>query len=802
MANAGQCVKASSIAIILPEDADDLEMRVANVLKERILKRSDVSIEITKGAAKGADLPIYLGRTGHDGSLDKLCASNGVALPGRQQPAPEGYAVKTIREEGNLSVIAVGADNRGTLYAVGEILRQLTYNPTSVSIGDVDVSTAPAYRYRGSSANQGGTMMQVTKARRWAQEEWEEYILDCALSGANFFYAGGAGLDFVKSFDLMAETGARPNELRAKFPKEWQATERGRWVCPSVPEAHEALMKQWDEDFKSRPDYDALRMFAGDPGGCRCDKCAPWGKTFIHLCEELANIWLKYHPDSVVMIANQDVSNAGDQAIFDYLNEKPREWLYAIAYGPGSNAMSDYFRPELREDLFEYPGSGPVNRYLAETLNQIPKYQRIVHYSDITHWISAQYQVENPEPHLMSVYGRRTFHTRPRAFYSVFQAIMPFSEGDIIYSEGYHDEFHQYMWNRLLWDPNRTLDDVMTEYCTYHFGADAAEPMKEALFQLEENLEAPLAANEGIDRYYVLVKDAGWKIPPNLMKENHRWRLHMQKAALDKYVQLKLRTELDKESGVSAALESGLQSKDLDGATSKATAILAEPSETPDMKSLRDEAGRLGEESDAIFGIRNVGYFSLDTGLTGLAWLSNQIKSAAAAKSDDEKRALLAIVAGYEDPGEGGFYDDAGRQGRQPHLTKGDSYNASAMLDPNNRPSQNTIAFNLEDKRGVVFLYTGLDPDASYKVRLTMVVPRIPRGLVEMPTEFRRTQHIVADGEYVVKDVEIPEYTAKQFEYDIPKRLTEDGSLELALEKGTGAMATIVSEVWLIKKGG
>jgi hypothetical protein len=802
IADAEQCVTMSSVAIIMPADADDLEMRVANVLKERIMKWSGVSVDITKRTATSADLSVYLGRTGHEGELDKLCAANGVKLPGRQRPAPEGYAVKTVSVDGRPAVLAVGVDNRGVLYAVGEVLRQLTYYPASVSVGDVDVSTAPAYRYRGSSANQGGTMMQVTKARRWEQEEWEEYILDLALSGANFFYAGGAGLDFVKSFDLMAETGARPNELRTKFPKEWQATERGRWVCPSVPDAHEALMKQWEEDLKSRPDYDVLRMFAGDPGGCRCDRCAPWGKTFIHLCEELANIWLEYHPDSVVMIANQDVNNAGDQAIFDYLNEEPREWLYAIAYGPGSNAMSDYFRPELREDLFEYPGSGPVNRYLAETLNQLPKQQRIVHYSDITHWISAQYQVENPEPHLMSVYGRRTFHTRPRAFYSVFQAIMPFSEGDIIYSEGYHDEFHQYMWNRLLWDPNRTLDDVMTEYCTHHFGADAVEPMKEALLQLEENLEAPLATNEGIDRYYVLVKDAGWKIPPNLMKENHWWRLYMQKAALDKYVQLKLQKELDKESGVSAALESGLRSNDLDGAIAKATAILDEPSETPDMKALRDEAGRLGEESEALFGVRNVGYFSLDKGLTGLAWLSNQIKAAEAAESSEEKRAVFSMVAGYEDPGEGGFYDDAGRQGRQPHLVKGDSYDAGAMLDPNNRPSQNTIAFNLEEDRGVVFLYTGLDTDASYKVRLTMVVPRIPRGLVELPEKFRRTQHIIADGEYIAKDVDVPEYTAKQFEYDIPKRLTEDGSLELALEKGTGAMATLVSEVWLIKKGG
>ena len=81
-----------------------------------------------------------------------------------------------------------------------------------------------------------------------------------------------------------------------------------------------------------------------------------------------------------------------------------------------------------------------------------------------------------------------------------------------------------------------------------------------------------------------------------------------------------------------------------------------------------------------------------------------------------------------------------------------------------------------------------------------MVVPRIPRS--ELPSgAIRRTQNVVADGEYLAKDVEIPEYTAKQFEYDIPQSATRDGDLELWLEKGTGGMATVVSEVWLMKKG-
>ncbi|MDQ1256763.1 MAG: hypothetical protein QG656_1363, partial [Candidatus Hydrogenedentes bacterium] len=515
---------AHEIVIVLDTAPGEVDARVADVLKDRIQRCCGASVEVSQ--AKGGNLRVYLGQIGLGNAFDRLCAENGVRTPGRAKPFAEGYAVKTVSVDGVPSVIAAGADKRGTLYAAGELLRQMRFEPKGVILTGVDVSTAPAYRYRGSSANQGGTMLEKTGARGWTEAESQDYMLDLALSGANCLYAGGKAFDFVKSFDLMSVTGCRPNELNDP-PKEWRGTEWGNWVCPSIPEAREALRKSWAADFPNRQAYDVMRIYAGDPGGCRCPRCTPWGKTFVELCEEAANVWLESHPGSVVQIANQDLTNDGDQAIFDYLNAQPRPWLEAIAYGPGSNAMSDYFRSELREDLFEYPGDGPVNRYLAETLNQLPKQQKIVHYSDITHWISAQYQVEHPEPNIARIYGRRTFHARPKAFYRIFKAIMPFSEGDIIYSEGYHDEFHQYLWNRLLWDPNRSLDEVVLEYCALHFGEAAAPRMRDALYQMEDNIETPLATNPGIDRYYLHVKEAGWQIPAHLMMNNHRWRLHM-----------------------------------------------------------------------------------------------------------------------------------------------------------------------------------------------------------------------------------------------------------------------------------
>ena len=172
---------------------------------------------------------------------------------------------------------------------------------------------------------------------------------------------------------------------------------------------------------------------------------------------------------------------------------------------------------------------------------------------------------------------------------------------------------------------------------------------------------------------------------------------------------------------------------------------------------------------------------------------------AAAAVTGDERRAVLQRMVQYEDVGPGSYYDDAGSPGRQPHLVKGDSYDASAMMDPKNRPSQNTIAYSLNDTQGVAFHYTDLDKTATYKVRVCLVRPRMPEQ-AGVPEGVKFQQNIVADETYLAKDVEIPLYTAGIFEYDVPGPLTSDGTLRLVFERGTGSIAIVVSDVWLLKQ--
>ena len=642
-----------SLMIVLDGDPSLAEQHIAELLRNRITNSTQVTVGVGQNRKPDANLNIHLGKVRASGVLNDLCTQHQVRPPGKGKPNPEGFAIKTGFDGTNRIVIAVGADDRGVLYAAGEVLRRLRFDVDHVELPGLDVSTSPGFRFRGFSANQGGTMMTATKARPWTEAELHDVVLDYALAGGNCFYTEdqpGPLYGFVKSFSLMTTTGARPNQLRGEFPKSWKAGGREfwegtNWVCPSIPEARAALLAQWDKDFAQRADHDVMRFYAGDPGGCNDARCEPWGKAFVSLSEEMAALWLKYHPQSMVLIANQGLDNAGERAIFDYYQQKPRPWSYGIAYGPGSNPMSRYFRDkDLRDDLFVYPGKGPVDRFLAEMLHELPTDQHIVHYSDITHWIRSQYQIDDPEPHIVKAYNRRMFHARPKAMYQIFQAIMPFSEGDIIYSEGNHDEFHQYLWARLLWDPNRELEDVMREYCAFHFGEASADLMVQALFQLEQNLVTPLDTNPGIARYYALVREAGDKMPVWRMQRDYRWRLHLQKAALDQYVQFKLQRELDKERRVRGLL-AGAKPGQYDAAIGQALDILREPPETDAMKQLRAEAGKLGEASNQLHGDRNLGYFKLDSTLRNISGAIDLLEQARTQKPDgDKQRSLQSVI--------------------------------------------------------------------------------------------------------------------------------------------------------------
>lgn len=843
------------IAVITGNGASQVELTIADLLKERLEENAHIEVSLRKENQELqyvlGELQILLGTPENHSLLTDQFKK--LRIPGLTPLAPgkEGFLLKSFSSMDGTFLIAAGFDERGCLYAVGEILRQLVYKDGKMSLPtNLNIRTAPAFEIRGTQIGQSSIAKKLAQVRDWTEKETHRALLDYALAGANTFAAKDSSMyHFIKSFGLMTQTKFGANTAGAEVPKEWNAFEsigRSGYVCLSVPAARDYMLKKCETYFKNGPYYDLIEFYGGDGGGCECDKCNPYGLTFIKLVEEMATIIHKYHPESRIYFTNQKFDNEDDNAIFQYLQEKPRDWLWAWGYGPGSDATTwqPGHRQTHRMDLFEYPGFGPYGLYPKEIIHQIPARHKLLYFNEITHWKYAQHayiqmypradrngdlpphwslEIYNrrPDQFLTMVYNRLTFYAWPEYYHRVFNDLMRYGNGDITHSSGHHDHFNQWMWQRLLWSPRLTVDEVLTEYCETWFGQEAAPFMAKAILQLEKNLEemegVPLDKKPGIDTYYDLVQQAGKAMPAEMMEKNWLWRMYMQKGALDKYVKIdvahqkKLERELEKDVSSYLQNDHSLNLKDISNK-------LEFPKETEEMVALLEEAKQLGKESNEIYGQRNDGFYNLQHDYIGLGWLKRQLNRA---QNTDKKQTneLLKMIVDYENPGKGGFYDNLGTGNVAPNVVNGYPYDhgqpyVSQMLSEDNRPSQRSMHFTQNEAQGVSLFYTDLDPKASYSVRFTFVRPWYQERYADRMHQ--KSQKIYADDVVLAEDIELPLQMSDFFTYRIPRSVTKDGALTIRLEaapsvgkgnrisveqwRNSGGWGTLASEVWLIKE--
>ncbi|MEQ8882912.1 MAG: hypothetical protein RLQ12_24945 [Cyclobacteriaceae bacterium] len=838
-----------SINIITGDQANQVEQKVAQLLKERIEEKS--AIKVSMGEALSVEgLNILLGRLDHHLKLRNLFEQHRIPELKGLAPGPEGFLLKKLTDQ---TLIAAGIDDRGCLYAVGELLRQIGYEEDRISIPiDMNVRTAPAFEIRGTQFGQSRVAKNLAKVRDWTTEETQRVILDYALAGANIFSVNpGPMYDFIKSYGLMTQGGFGANTAHEVKDETWKASEsigRTGYVCLSVDAARDYMLKKCEAFAKEMPAYDLLKFHGGDGGGCECDRCDPYGLTFIKLVEEMAGIIHKHHPHTRIYFTNQKFDNADDNAIFNFLNEKPRDWLWAWGYGPGSDATTwqPGHRQTHRMDLFKYPGFGPYSLYPLEIVKQMPARHKLVYYNEITHWKYAQHAYiqmypradkngylpphwghdiyeRRPDQYLTMVYNRLTFFAWPRNYHRVFNDLMRYGVGDITHSSGHHDHFNQWMWQRLLWAPRTTVEDVVDEYCRTWFGPEAAPYMTEGIFQLEENLEeipgTPLPEKEGILNYYELTTKAGKVMPDLWMKDNWLWRMYSQKAALDRYVQLAVTEQIRLEQRVKELVNKCLEGSLSDQYIKNAIGLIEAGHQViREMDDLLAEANRLGQESNDLFGVRNDGLYNLEHDFIGLGWTKRQLNRALGAKGKKRKE-LLTMIIDYENPGEGGFYDNLGTANHAPNVVTGYPYDhgqpyVSEMLSEENLPSQRSMHFTQDEDQGVTLHYKGLDPKAKYSLRLTLVRPWFQERYAMRMNQ--KSQSIYADDHLLARNVELPLQVSDFFTYKIPASVTKDGELIIRFEKSpdvavgdrvsveqwrnSGGWGTIVSETWLIRE--
>lgn len=786
LASAGSdSLDLQNCVVVLPEKATAREKKAAAVLVGETEKRSGLRWRVQTQPAPASAATVRLSS-------------------GNSQLPAEGYA---IRANGQ-SVSIQGADERGLLFGVGQFLRTAVFGRQTASVAAhrLNITTSPKYSLRG---HQLGYRPKTNSYDAWNVADWDQYIRDLAMFGTN-------------AIELMPpHTDDLPDSPHFPLPPEQMMIEMSRiadsyglsvwiWYPAMAPDYADpatvaAALKEWAHVFEMLPRIDAVFVPGGDPG-----HTAP-GPMLAFLEKQKANL-RRYHPKAQMWMSPQGFNEQWMQEFFQIAGKaQTQSWLDGIVFGPQSRLS------------------------IQATRQRLPKRYPIRLYPDITHSVECQFPVPDWDVAYALTEGRECINPRPRGEANILRRYLPETIGFITYSEGCNDDANKFVWSSLGWDPSLRIADVLREYGHYFLGEQYADGLAQGLLSLENNWRRPLATDNGVSVTLDRFQDMERQATPALL-ENWRFQQALYRAYYDASVRSRL---IEETARVRRALDVLGRVEEI-GWMPEPLGIGQHPSAAPpngrDPAVLLDQADRILAEdppensvstrvrelAEALFQSirmqlavqryqgeavgRGANLETLDYPVTDAPWLRKQIGQIRQLPNPDDQVKAIHRLLTRTDPGPGGFYDELGNLSNRPHLVLG----AGGWNDPEFRESALT-GFNYPDHLGadapmawkcwaeslfdapLRMRYTGLDPDASYKIRV-----------VYSGDNRRMKMRLVANQKYEIHPLQLRPWPPKPQEFDIPREATAGGELKLAWtrEQGLGGngRGCQVSEVWIVRK--
>lgn len=285
----------------------------------------------------------------------------------------------------------------------------------------------------------------------------------------------------------------------------------GMELCPSKPEGEEKLNTSFEELLEafSEVGLDLITFWPYDQGGCTCKDCYPWGSNgFYRLAKKQAAMAKEVFPDIKIIFACWR---------FDCFTNG--EWDSIIPIIKSDGDWIDYLMIDI---------DGPI----PEEIKNIGK--KIVSYPEI-----SMYEA-NP-------WGGFGVNPFPKALYAQFQKIKEFCKGGAMYSEGIFEDINKVIVLELMRDSSLNPEQIVLEYCTYHFGEKYAKELADIIIRLEKTLprqtylsngernDYPSGTPDGLHTYVIanadLVKEIADDLAaidcllPQEIKENVRYRM-------------------------------------------------------------------------------------------------------------------------------------------------------------------------------------------------------------------------------------------------------------------------------------
>lgn len=667
-----------------------------------------------------------------------------------------------------------GADSRGALFGVGQLLRSLNWGQGAASLpADLDIATAPARPIRG---HQLGYRHTANSYDGWDDKQYEQYIRELALFGAN-------SIENIPSQDerqspvmpLTREVmNRRMSAICARYEMDYWL-----WI-PAVFDLTNSVkrtefLNYQEKLFRDCPRVNGVFFPGGDPGDNPPQLVLPY-------LEDLSRLLAKSHPHAKLWLSMQGFEKEAVDYVHAWINEHKPAWLGGLVGGPSSPP-------------------------LPETRARLPKQYGLRDYPDITHTVRCQYPVAWWDPNYALTLGRESCNPRPAFYKAILDNFGGYTDGFITYSDGVHDDVNKTVWSALGWQPDALPRDILLEYTRCFFGAAVAEEAADGILALEKNWEGGIAENGGIQATLELWQKLEAKAPE--LRDNWRWQLCLLRAYYDAYIRQRLihETALEREANAVLA-EASPRSANLamdealavlkraelqpvrPGWRKRIEALCADLFRTIKLQTSVEKYHASGHERGAILDF-------LDRPLNNRWWLEDEFARIRKLPTEPTRLKALKLIRTWEGPGPGSYYDAVGDIAKSPHTIRGEGVNTDPMMERNPNPgywmwdsgfSRRRLSWHATADWPIGLRYHGLDPAAQYRVRVSGY------GTIRLRMDGE-------PGQPNVPRIEIGEL----MEFPVPAKLTQDGELKLTFDKLpeeahlNWRRQSRVSELWLLK---
>jgi len=739
--------------VLIPSGLSGLERKAVSLLVDEVAVRTLIQWPVDTAARAG-----------------KPCI--GVERAHARNLPAEGYTIRIGASTERGCVVRVsGNDARGVLFGVGRLLRELRMQRNAVDVRDEwEIRSAPKLPVRG---HQLGFRNTNNTYDLWTVADYEKYIRDMAVFGANTIEVTGDGM--TEDNGLFPIPPLRMHQELSRLAQEygldfsiWLPASQKSYADPATVERE---LRRWDTAFAALPKIDAVFVPGGDPGHTE-------PRILMPFLAKAADVLKKHHPQAGMWVSPQGMDDEWLEQFYAVLRGNPA-WLAGVVHGP-------WVRPSMKEFRAAVPAQIPIRLY-----------------PDITHTLRCQFPLVNWDPAFAITHGREPINPMPLWETKIFRDYYPGSIGFVSYSDGANDDFNKVLWTALAWDPEADPVQIAREYGRYFTGT---EMIGDGLLALERNWLGPLVSNTNVPQTLQQF-EAMEQAAPIALKRNWRFQQLLYRAYYDAYVQRRLlyETELEAEAHRLLELAPGMGAIPAMDAAERTLLKTVTESVAPELRSRVFQLGdSLFQSLGAQLSVkrhggagweRGVTLDTVDKPLNNRAWMVSRFANARNMDTEADRLAVIHEILHWQDPGPGGFYDNLGNPAQQPHLILDEEPGQQGFWEVLEGPLSWLSHANSWRGRPIRLRYTGLDPAADYIVRV------VYGGENAVPEQGIR---LMANDGIVIHPYRKKPLPIQPQDFDIPREATQNGNLLLTWDREQPPSGRLrgaqVSEVWLIRK--